>query len=243
MDNTYDIIERVAKDGFAVIDGIFTEEEVEQVLSVISMADTSQPTFRKSASLFAIRQFFREIPAALGLVFTERLHRCIRQVAGDEFFIVKSIYFDKPENSNWFVSYHQDLTISVDRKIGLEGFGPWTAKHNQFAVQPPLSILEDNFTIRIHLDDTDGENGALRVIPGSHLKGVYRPETIDWKMETEVVCRVPKGGIMIMKPLLLHSSGRTTNSNKRRVIHIEFSRSTLPGGLNWAEYITAKATQ
>jgi len=44
---------------------------------------------------------------------------------------------------------------------------------------------------------------------------------------------------MIMKPLLLHSSGRTTNNEKRRVLHIEFSRSSLPGNLNWAERITA----
>ena len=39
-----------------------------------------------------------------------------------------------------------------------------------------------------------------------------------------------------MKPLLLHSSGRTTNNNKRRVLHIEFNKSPLPENLNWAEY-------
>jgi hypothetical protein len=39
-----------------------------------------------------------------------------------------------------------------------------------------------------------------------------------------------------MKPLLLHSSGRTINNNKRRVIHIEFSNKKLPENLNWAEY-------
>jgi ectoine hydroxylase-related dioxygenase (phytanoyl-CoA dioxygenase family) len=134
--------------------------------------------------------------------------------------VVKSIYFDKPEQSNWFVAYHQDLTISVDRKLSLEGFGPWTVKQDQFAVQPPFEVLEKGFTIRIHLDDTDQHNGALNVIPKSHLKGIYRPETIDWTSEKEVSCAVPAGGIMIMKPLLLHSSARTTNGKRRRVIHI-----------------------
>jgi ectoine hydroxylase-related dioxygenase (phytanoyl-CoA dioxygenase family) len=86
-----------------------------------------------------------------------------------------------------------------------------------------LSILENNFTIRIHLDDTDENNGALRVIPGSHLKGIYRPETIDWAIETEATCNVQKGGIMIMRPLLLHASSRTVNEQKRRVVHVEFS--------------------
>jgi ectoine hydroxylase-related dioxygenase (phytanoyl-CoA dioxygenase family) len=67
------------------------------------------------------------------------------------------------------------------------------------------------------------------------LKGIYRPETIDWQKEKEVFCKVSKGGIMIMNPLLLHASNRTTNNKKRRVIHIEFSNQKLPMGLNWAE--------
>ncbi|MHA4847401.1 phytanoyl-CoA dioxygenase family protein [Flavitalea antarctica] len=76
----------------------------------------------------------------------------------------------------------------------------------------------------------------IRHVPGSHLKGVYRPETINW--DTEVVdCGVPRGGAMIMKPLLLHSSAKTTNNQRRRVIHIEFSRRQLPGGLQWAELL------
>lgn len=102
-------------------------------------------------------------------------------------------------------------------------------------MQPPLDILENNFTIRIHLDDTDEQNGALKVVPGSHAKGIYRPETIDWTQETAVTCAVPKGGIMLMRPLLLHASGRTVNEARRRVIHIEFSKASLPEGLHWSE--------
>lgn len=59
------------------------------------------------------------------------------------------------------------------------------------------------FTIRIHLDETNSENGALKVIEKSHSKGIYRPETIDWKTEKESICSVNKGGIMIMKPLFI----------------------------------------
>ncbi|MHC8949588.1 phytanoyl-CoA dioxygenase family protein [Sphingobacterium hungaricum] len=168
-------------------------------------------------------------------MFDNKLNRIIHDVFGKDYFTVKSIYFDKPETSNWYVAYHQDLTISVDRKLELKNYGPWTTKQNQFAVQPPISILENNFTIRIHLDQTDENNGALRVIEGSHLKGVYRPEEIDWSVEKETSCAVNKCGIILMKPLLLHSSARTTNQKKRRVIHIEFSNTELPDGLNWSE--------
>jgi ectoine hydroxylase-related dioxygenase (phytanoyl-CoA dioxygenase family) len=230
-------LDELKKNGYTIIPDVFSNSECEEILTQIEQTDTNNSTFRKSADLFAIRQFLKEVPATQSTIFNNNLNTIIQTLLGSDFFVTKSIYFDKPAQSNWFVSYHQDLTISTDKKLELQGYGPWTIKQNQFAVQPPLAILENNFTIRIHLDNTDENNGALKVIPGSHQKGIYRPETIDWNKETEDICNVSKGGIMIMRPLLLHSSGRTINSNKRRVVHIEFSNQELPAGLNWSEYI------
>lgn len=226
----------IQESGFSVIDNVFTDQEVENILKAIGSTDSTKETFRKSDDLFAIRQFLKEVPCTIDLIFNQKLKAIVREFFGKDYFLVKSIYFDKPETSNWFVSYHQDLTISVDQKTKIEGFGPYTRKHNQFAVQPPLNILESNFTIRIHLDDTNEENGALKVIPNSHSKGIYRPETIDWSIEKEVSCNVKRGSLMIMKPLLLHSSGRTSNHKKRRVVHLEFSNQPLPKDLHWSEY-------
>jgi len=230
--------DEISTEGFSIIPNIYDDEEIAKILNVINQVDTSKETFRKSADLFAIRQFLKEIPAVYDLIFNERLKAIIQSNFGDDYFVVKSIYFDKLAQSNWFVSYHQDLTISVDKKVELKNFGPWTVKQNQFAVQPSIEILKQNFTIRIHLDNTDENNGALKIIPKSHLKGIYRAETIDWTIERETICKVEKGGVMIMKPLLLHSSSKTTNNNKRRVIHIEFSNIELPNALQWAERIS-----
>ena len=230
-------IDQLTENGFTILENIYTLEEIEAIQQTIDQTDSSNAVFRKTENLFAIRQFFKAIPNAIELVFNDKLKLIVRDLFGDDYFLVKSIYFDKPEQSNWFVAYHQDLTISVDRKLSLGGFGPWTVKQDQFAVQPPVEILEKGFTIRIHLDDTDQHNGALNVIPKSHLKGIYRPKTIDWTNEEEISCAVPAGGIMMMKPLLLHSSTRTTNGKRRRVIHIEFSNQVLPDGLNWSERI------
>ena len=221
--------------GFSVIGDLFSGEEVNNILNAIEAADSNRETFRKTNDLFAIRQFLKEVPAAANLLFTDPLKAVVRELMGENFFVVKSIYFDKPESSNWYVGYHQDLTISVNQKRELEGFGPWTNKQSQFAVQPPLNYLENITTIRIHLDDTDENNGALKVIPGSHRKQIYRPETINWGEEKEETCSVKRGGIMLMKPLTLHSSGRTTNGKKRRVIHVEFANAELPAQIQWAE--------
>ena len=237
MTLSQNVKKKISGEGFAVINDVFSHEEVDDLLSLISNADNSKPTFRKTKELFAIRQFLKEVPSSFNQIFNDKMKRIISCLFGPEYFVVKSIYFDKPANSNWFVSYHQDLTISVDKKIFLADYKFWTVKQNQFSVQPPTHILQDNFTVRIHLDETNKENGALKVIPKSHLKGIYKPETIDWKIEKETTCCVKKGGVMFMKPLLLHSSNRSTNNRKRRVIHIELSRKSLPTNLNWSEYI------
>ncbi|KAF2510057.1 phytanoyl-CoA dioxygenase [Flavobacterium zhairuonense] len=229
---------QIENEGFSIINNVYTENEIEKLVSSIENKTANNPkntTFRKSQDLFAIRQFHKEIPETLPFIFNQNLQNIIETNFGKGYFITKSIYFDKPEKSNWFVAYHQDLTISVDKKIEVENFENWTVKQNQFAVQPPKEILEDNFTIRIHIDKTTKDNGALKVINNSHSKGILRIENLDFEKETETICEVEKGGIMIMKPLLFHASNKTTNNERRRVIHIEFSKQQLPSGLEWSE--------
>lgn len=234
-------LNEIDTEGFTIINAVYTKNEIEKLISLIennteNKSDTA--TFRKSQDLFAIRQFHKEIPETLPYIFNQNLKDIIESTFGEGYFITKSIYFDKPEKSNWFVAYHQDLTISVDKKIEIENFENWTTKQNQFAVQPPKEILENNFTLRIHLDNTTKDNGALKVITNSHSKGIFRVENLE--IENESICEVEKGGIMIMKPLLFHASNKTTNNQRRRVIHIEFSNQKLPSGLEWSEKIATE---
>ncbi|SEW57410.1 phytanoyl-CoA dioxygenase family protein [Chitinophaga arvensicola] len=221
--------------GYTVIADVFTETAIREMIAVIDSADHSGPLFRKTSDLFAIRRFLQVVPGMAPLVFSPAVEQIVRELFGIRHVPVKSIYFDKPGESNWFVAWHQDLTISVNQKLHVEGYGPWTVKPDQYAVQPPVDILQSIYTLRIHLDDTDEQNGALKVLPGSHAKGVYRADGIDLNQTPEVSCRVKKGGVMIMRPLLMHASGRSSNGHNRRVIHIEFSDRSLTGGLEWAE--------
>jgi len=231
-------IQEINSEGFTIINNVYSTTEIETLISLIEKITENKSensTFRKSKDLFAIRQFLLEIPETLEIILNKKLKEIINTNFGSDYFITKAIYFDKPEISNWFVSYHQDLTISVNKKIELEHFENWTTKQNQFAVQPPKNILDKNFTVRIHLDKTTKENGALKVINKSHAKGICRIETIKISAETESFCEVENGGIMIMKPLLFHASNKTTNNERRRVIHIEFSNQELPKELEWNE--------
>lgn len=74
-------------------------------------------------------------------------------------------------------------------------------------------LLKDiPITLRIHLDATTIENGALKVIPGAHTTQftVEEKEKITSTQEPTII-EVGEGGIQIMKPLLLHSSAKSQN--------------------------------
>jgi len=224
-----------ASRGFAVVNAVYTSEEITAIASCIEQATAMQGIQRGSTSLFALRQFLKEVPAAAPLIFNANLCGLLAEYGGPQYVPVKSIYFDKPADANWFVPFHQDLSIAVNERIDAPGYGPWTVKQNLFGVQPPQRILENILTLRIHLDDTNEENGALRVLEGTHRRGIFRAETLHLANETEHVCRVETGGVMLMKPLLMHASHRSRRQLGRRVIHIECSDQELDGGLCWAE--------
>ena len=214
---------------------LYTAPEVAALLSCLQSAPAASPNVRRSQDVFAIRNLLSEIPALWPLLDTPALRELLGELFPTGCHLTKGIYFDKPAGSNWLVAWHQDLMINVDRRADLPGFGPWTAKAGWVAVQPPAVVLENTVTLRLHLDDCDATNGALKVVPGSHQRGVVPAETIATQTATAAVCAVPAGGAMLMKPLLLHASNRSTSDRPRRVIHLEFSAAELPEGLAWRE--------
>ena len=150
---------------------------------------------------------------------------------------VRSILFDKTESENWPVPWHQDLTIAVTQEIQIPGYGPWSYKEGSPHVQPPVSLLEQMVTIRLHLDDTPATNGALRVIPGSHRNGRIGAEGLrDYDKSSVVTCECESGDALLMSPLILHSSRRSESPNRRRVVHFEYARDEdLDSRLEWFE--------
>ena len=90
-------------------------------------------------------------------------------------------------------------------------------------------------SMRLHLDDADEANGVLRVPPGTHRLGRLSPAQVQEERarQSEVLCEV---AALLMRPLLLHVSGRSTSPHRhRRVLHIEYAAFTLPDELCWHE--------
>lgn len=189
----------------------------------------------KNDQVYAIRKLFKEIPKLKEVCLNNNLKKIISSF-GEGLFLTKALYFDKPPQSNWYVTWHQDIPINVADKIVTEGFSGWTNKKGVISVIPPEEILKKTVTIRIHLDDTTSGNGALKIIPGSHKK-IHSDEAIQTITESSIpaTMEIQRGGVQLMKPLLLHASSKSTNQKHRRVIHLEFNSIELPNGLEWAE--------
>ena len=149
--------------------------------------------------------------------------------------LVRAILFNKSPESNWFVTWHQDKTVSVSSKFEKSGWGAWSVKENTLHVQPPLAVLESMVTIRVHLDSTPKENGCLKVIPNSHKLGILNSEQINEVVAFEKIhfCEAEKCAALVMRPHLLHASGKSSEPSNRRVLHFEFSNWQLPSAVCW----------
>jgi hypothetical protein len=183
------------------------------------------------------RRGLLSVPAVAAIARSEPLLKLVRPHSPSEPIPVRAIYFDKSAEGNWLVPWHQDLTIAVCRRGEVPGFGPWSVKEGVPHVQPPVELLEQMLTVRIHLDDADETNGALRVLPRSHRLGRLSAERIRELRANEVehLCAARAGDVLLMRPLLLHASSRSTNERHRRVLHIEYAAFSLPTELQWHE--------
>ena len=190
---------------------------------------------------YGLRNLTSAVPLTRDLANSTALRSIVEPVLGSDARVVRTIYFDKHKDANWKVAWHQDLTIAVREKVELDGFRAWSIKAGVTHVQPPIAVLEQMLTLRVHLDDTGEANGALRVLPGTHRHGRIDPDQIQyWKQHQEVVtCSVKRGGVVAMRPLLLHSSLPSVNPTHRRVLHFEYASIALPAGLKWFETLSA----
>ena len=216
--------------GYSVAQAALTQEEIVLLRQELSRLAPSEDRRGGVRSLGLKSEEIRALavegpPAALA-----------REVLGSGAKPVKITGFDKNPKANWVVPWHQDLTIAVREKRDVEGFGPWSLKDDIPHVQPPVEILSSMLAVRVHLDDTPADHGALRVVPGSHRLGrIALPEIPEWRVRLgEAICPVAEGGMMLMRPLLLHASSRCRTGAHRRVIHIEYAGCDLPSGLRWA---------
>lgn len=215
----------VEQDGFAVVRASLDDATVERLCKQFD--DARYP-----------ERNLLSVPSVQALAMSRPVREIVETVLGPRCFAVRGIFFNKTRSSNWKVVWHQDLTIAVRERRDVDGFGPWTVKAGVAHVQPPAEVMAGILAIRLHLDESGLDNGPLRVISGSHREGRLSSEEIaSREKENSVTCTVPKGGALLMRPLLLHASSACAIPKSRRVIHLEFAAADLPRALEWHDRV------
>lgn len=215
----------VEQDGFAVVPKCLDEATVQRLSQEFD--DNLYP----QRNLLAV-------PSVRLLAKSVSVREIMEVVLGAHFFAVRGIFFNKTRSSNWKVLWHQDLTIAVRERLDVGGFTAWTMKSGVFHVQPPAHVMNNILAVRLHLDESGIENGPLRVIPGTHKEcRLSKEHIVNLQKRDAVTCAVPRDGALLMRPLLLHASSGCAVPKSRRVSHLEFATSELPGGLHWHEQV------
>ena len=208
------------RNGFDRINGFFSESDLKDIIIHL-------PSLNRAAGT----RNLLDLNWYQALAQDERLLSIVRALLGSRARAHRGILFDKSEDANWTLGLHQDTKIAVKQRIDTAGFSGWSVKEGVVHCQPPVEYLEESLAIRIHLDPSTPTNGPLMILPGSHLDGIgsMEPDGVP-KM-----CLAEPGDLILMKPLVWHGSGKSTEPGMhRRVIHLEYCGLELPGRLEWA---------
>jgi len=217
--------QKVEENGFARVPQCLGEDTVERLCSQLS------------ETAYAARNLLA-VPIVRELASSGPVRALAEAVLGKNCFAVKGTFFNKTQESNWKVAWHQDLTIMVRERKEVAGFGPWTVKEDIVHVQPTAKVLVCVLAVRLHLDESGPDNGPLRVLPSSHKQGrLSSKQVVELPKTASVACTVPRGGALVMRPLLLHASSACVAPKPRRVIHLEFAAEELPDGLQWLDRV------
>jgi len=209
----------VDREGFAILPDLLSYPETVQFAKELHESV-------KYRSRAGVRHALR-YACVSALANDTRLLGIAREHLGDSAFPFRATLFDKSIEANWLVVWHQDTALPLRHRQDREGWGPWSVKQGVIYAHAPAKALEQVLALRVHLDDSKLDNGPLRILPGSHTLGVLSDDAIHRLAAqiSPVDCLVPQGGVLALRPLLVHASSKSHTGSSRRVLHIEYAVS------------------
>lgn len=205
--------------GFWIEENILSHRECDSLIAALSHS-------QKGRGRAGARHLMR-YPAVASLANDHQLLQIVRRALGEEAVPYRATLFEKSGRANWLVVWHQDTALPLVSRFESPEWGPWSKKAGILYAHAPAWALRHVLALRIHLDASTAENGPLRVIPGSHAAGVLSDEEVFSmaRRQESVDCLVSRGGVLAMRPLLIHSSSKAQIDAPRRVLHIEYADS------------------
>lgn len=213
--------EQIREKGFAILPDLLGRGDVNALLDALGRAKL--PRSRAGA------RHAMKLPVVAALAQDARLLGIAQKILGGEAIPFRATLFDKSPTANWLVVWHQDTALPLQERRDAPGWGPWSVKDGVIYAHAHETALSQVLALRVHLDDSTSENGPLRVLPGTHTLGVLTDETLH-QLSIKVApvdCLIPQGGVLAMRPLIVHASSKSRVENPRRVLHIEYAASPM----------------
>ena len=222
-------LKAITQSGFAIAPGVIAPSEADAILCQLESAKLNRS---RAGARHVLRQ-----PVLERIALDTRVLNLAQEVLGRNALPFRATLFDKSPGSNWLVVWHQDTALPLLERRETPGWGPWSVKEGLLYAHAPASALEQVLALRIHLDDSTDSNGPLRVLPGTHTRGVLTDvELQELAVQiTPVACTASRGGVIAMRPLIAHASSKSQSELPRRVLHIEYAAiAELENGLRLA---------
>ena len=209
--------------GYSVFQNVFAQAEMLSVTQ--QLADNAVQRTKAGARHVLNVAVVRDLSA------DPRMLTIARQFVGAGAVPFRATLFDKLPTANWLVVWHQDTALPMRQRFERNDWGPWSTKAGVLYAHAPAWALEQVIALRVSLDDSSLTNGPLRVLPGTHRGGLYSDEQIERlaQITTPVECVAASGGVVAMRPLTVHASSKSTDSQPRRVLHIEYAATVNLG--------------
>jgi ectoine hydroxylase-related dioxygenase (phytanoyl-CoA dioxygenase family) len=207
-------LQQVNDHGFVVISGVLEEEELAFVRQEL---DRIYPLYDPD------RDGLRRVP---GCNFSSNL---VNKSPFFETLFLRSPVYDLAR----LILGEECILSSLNSLEPLQGRGN-QGLHRDGPPMPPDGPLSMNSMWAI--DNMDRENGATRLIPGSHKTGDPPPAD-----ETGVIyAEVPSGSVVVTNAHILHGASANHSGRRRRVLHGYFTRRSLPQQTPQREYLSAE---
>jgi ectoine hydroxylase-related dioxygenase (phytanoyl-CoA dioxygenase family) len=198
--------------GYCIQKNILSHRECDALIAALSNARR-----RRAGARHLMKN-----PAVAELAADPRLLAVAKAALAAEAIPYRATLFEKSGKTNWLVPWHQDTALPMESAFDAPGWGPWSEKEGVLYAQAPAWALSRVIALRVHLDASTTKNGPLRVVPGSHHARMQVGQA-SWHAGDHTECIVPKGGVLAIRPLIIHASSKAQDSSPRRVLHIEYA--------------------
>ena len=219
-----ELVEKLERQGAMSVRAVLDESKLEILWSSIRPETAAGAVRGRSGDAYGARGLLTERPEIEAALAKMGIAALAARILGAAVFPIDATFFDKRADVNWAVPAHQDVVVPIPAGAPASAIRNARERHGIRYGEPADQVLKELVAVRVHFDDAGADNGGLAIVQGSHRGGRLTDAEVG-AFPPEVFrpfdCRA--GDVLLMKPLVVHRSGRSSLPARRRVLHVLYA--------------------